>query len=103
MWRGIGKDRIENLALLLEDLIDPLLNRIEREKAADRDRPRRADSMRPIDRLIFDSRVPPAIEEKHITGELQIQPHAPGAIADQEYVPLGIVVELLNDGVALSG
>ncbi len=35
-----------------------------------------ADAMGPVDRLVLDGRVPPAVEQEHVAAELQVQPHA---------------------------
>ena len=67
----VGENRVEQLALVAQDLIDPLFDRRERQKSGDGDRPGGADAMGPVDRLIFDRRIPPAIEQKDVAGELQ--------------------------------
>jgi len=45
-----------------EDLVDPLLDRLQGHEAGDGHRPGGPDAMGPIDGLVLDGRVPPAIE-----------------------------------------
>ena len=90
----IVEDRVEKFALALEHLVDPLLDCVECQESRDGDGPLHADPMGPIDRLVFDSRIPPAVEQKDIAGELQIQPHAAGAVGHQDDLAVGIVAEL---------
>ena len=52
-----------------------------------------------VDRLIFDGRVPPAIEQKHIARKLQVEPDAAGAVAHQHHVTR-VVAELFDRCVA---
>ena len=46
-----------------------------------------AEAVGPVDRLVLDGRVPPAVEQEDVVRELQIQPDAAGAVAHQHDVP----------------
>src|SRR5690606_27227182 len=53
-----------------------------------------------VDRLVFDGRVPPAVEQEDVAGELQVEADAAGAVTHQEDAAVRIVAELLDDRVA---
>ncbi len=59
------------------------------------------DAVSPVDRLILDGRIPPAVEQKHVAGELQIQPHGSGSVAHQQQVRVRIVFELIQNRFSL--
>src|SRR5690606_35896566 len=61
------------------------------------------NAMRSIDRLILNRRIPPAIEEENITGELQVQSHRSGPIAHQQQVGVRVILEPGQDRLALFG
>ena len=61
---GAGENDVEQLALLLQHAVDPLLDRVEHEKARDGDRAVHADAMGAVDRLVLDGRIPPAVEQE---------------------------------------
>ena len=70
------------------------------QEPRDRDRPGGPDAMGAIDRLILDRRIPPAIEQKDVAGQLQIQAHATGPVAHQQHVGVGVLAELPQHAVA---
>ena len=57
-----------------------------RDEARDEHRLLLAEPMGAVDRLVLDGRVPPAVEQEHVVGELQVQADAAGAVAHQEDV-----------------
>src|SRR4029078_9504130 len=48
-------------------------------------------------------RVPPAVEEKHVFAELEVESDAAGAVAHQDYVLGFVFFELLKHGISLFG
>ncbi len=65
--------------------------------------PAGADAMGPVDGLVLDGRVPPAVEEEDVVGELQVQAHRAGPIAHQDHVGRTVVAEPANHAVAPRG
>ena len=59
--------------------------------------------MRPIDRLIFNSRVPPAVEQEHVLAKLQVQPHAARSVTHENHGMFGIMFEGVENAVAFIG
>ena len=98
---GAGEDRLEQLPLLLEDAVDPLLDRLDGEEPRDGHGGDDADAVGTVDRLVLDGRVPPAIEQEHVLGELEVQPHAAGPVADQQQVRVRVFGETADYPVAL--
>ena len=52
--------------------------------------------MSPVDGLVFDRRIPPAIEQEDVAGELQVQADPPCPVADQQHVAIRIIAEPAN-------
>ena len=61
-----------------------------------------AQAVGPVDRLVLDGRVPPAVEQEHVVGELQVQPDAAGAVAHQDDVLARVALEAVEDRLALA-
>ena len=59
--------------------------------------------MGPIDRLILDGRIPPAVEEKHILRELEVQAHGARAVGEQQHGVFFLLLELLDAIIAGGG
>jgi hypothetical protein len=96
---GVGKDGVEQFALFLEHLIDALFNRPQHQEPRDRHWAGHANAMSTVDRLIFHRRVPPTIEQENVTAELQVKPHAAGAVTHQHHVMAAFRAELFDDGI----
>ena len=60
-----------------------------------------ADAVRTVDRLVFDGGIPPTIEKEHVARELQVQPHAPRAVAHEQHVLGRVSAKPLQHGLAL--
>src|SRR5262249_59169009 len=56
-----------------------------------------------LDGLVLDRGVPPAVEEEHVIGELEIEADAAGAIAHQQNMPAALLAKLLEHGLPLWG
>ena len=65
----------------------------------DRHRASCADAVGTVDRLVFDGRVPPTVEQKDIAGELKVEADAARAVAHQHDMRVGIAAELFDDRV----
>src|SRR4029079_19656777 len=61
----------------------------------------RTNAMSTVDRLVFDGRIPPALEKEHVAGALKIQPDAPDAVRHQNHMAGGVVAKPRDDIVAL--
>ena len=57
--------------------------------------------MCPVDRLVLNRGVPPAVEQEDIVRELQIQPDAAGAVTHQEDVLGRVALEAIQDRAAV--
>ncbi len=97
---GAGEDCLEQLSLLFEHTIDSLLDRIERQEPCDSRGTSRANAMGTIDCLILDGRIPPAVKEKYVAGELQIQAHGAGAVTHQYHAGRRVVAKPADHRVA---
>ena len=78
---AVAQDRLEQFALLAEDQVDPLFDRVLADEAGDDHRVFLSDAVRPVDRLVLDGRVPPAVKQEDIAGKLQIESDRPRAVA----------------------
>ena len=79
--------------LQLEDL---LLHRIARDETRREHPARLANSMRAVDRLRFDRRIPPRIQQEHVVCRRQVETEAARLEADEEDAALGIRLETPN-------
>jgi hypothetical protein len=70
---GFGEDGVEQFAFFLQDLIDPFFDGADRQHAGDGDRAGDADAVSAVDGLVFDGRIPPAVEQEDVPAELQVQ------------------------------
>src|SRR4051794_15800725 len=95
-WRSgrFVENSVEKLALALKHFIDALFNRIQNQKACYRHGTLHSNSMRSIDRLVLDGRIPPSVEKKYIIRELQIKPNSASTIAHQYHMAIWIVPKL---------
>ena len=64
----------KQLPFRFEDFVDPLFDRPCHDHARDGDTASGPDPMRPIDGLILDRRIPPAIKQEYVSAKLQVQP-----------------------------
>src|SRR5690606_4699672 len=97
---GVAKDRIEEFPFFGQDLVDPLLDRSAGQESRHGDWAGAADAVGAVDGLVFDGRVPPAIEQEDIVGKLQVESDAPRAIAHQDDAAARVVAKLLDHTVA---
>src|SRR5918993_850343 len=88
-----GQDRVRQLALLLLQGGDLLLDRVAGDQSVGEDVTRLPDAMRAIDRLRLDSGIPPGIEQEHVFSGSEIETDAAGLQADEEHAAVGIGVE----------
>ena len=64
------KNFMKQCSLGFEDIVYPLFDRIGHDHSCDGDTASGPDAVCPIDRLVFDGRIPPAVEEKDVAAEL---------------------------------
>src|SRR5262249_39222054 len=103
-WRRavLLKQLGEKLPFAFEDVGDAILDGSLGDETGDENRGLLADAVGAIDGLVLHRRVPPAIEQENIVGELQVEPDAAGAIAHQENVLFRIVLEAFQQSGALT-
>ena len=65
------------LALGVNELIDPFFDRPAADELVDQDVPGLSDAERPVGGLILDGWIPPAIEVHDVRGGGEVQPGAP--------------------------
>src|SRR5579862_86533 len=94
---------LEQTALRIEHFGDAILDCAVRNKACHDDRILLPDTVSASDRLVLDGRVPPAVEEKDIIRELQIQSDAAGAITHQDHVNVRVAPEAVQHTGPFSG
>ncbi len=99
----IAQDTGENLAFFVEHAVDSLFDRVIADEFRDDHLTFLPNAVRPVDGLVLDRRVPPAVVEKHVASELQIQPHSSGPVAHEQQRAIGILFELAEDGLSFFG
>ena len=57
--------------------------------------------MSPIDCLIFDCRVPPAVEQKDVASELQVEANAARSVTHQQHMFVRVIAKGFDHAVAL--
>ena len=71
-WRArLGEQCVEHFSFLIQDSSDSLFDCVHRQHSCDRDCTFGSDSMSPIDRLVLNGWVPPAIKQKNVLTELK--------------------------------
>src|SRR5262249_35286446 len=93
---------IEQLPFALEHLSDAAFQGVLRDEACDENGFLLANAVRAVDGLVFDSGVPPAVEEENVVRKLQIQADAAGAVTHEEDVLGCLALERIQDGLALT-
>ena len=97
-----GDDLLGQLALRVEQLVDPLLERRRADEAVDEDVLVLAEPVGAVGRLLLDGGVPPAVEVEDVVRGGQVEAAPAGANRDHEHRrPVG-VGERLDELVALS-
>jgi len=61
-----GEDQLGKFPSFTEHTVDPLLHGVRRDKPRHIDGAINADPVCPIDRLVFDRRIPPPVKQEHI-------------------------------------
>src|SRR5262249_52868501 len=95
-WAILLQQLVEKLPLPVQHFGDAALNRFLGDEARHENRLALADTVDPVDRLVLDGRVPPAVEKEDIVRELEIESDTAGAIAHQDHVLGGIAAEALQ-------
>ena len=78
---GDGENGLKEFPFFLQHLIDVFFDGVDGHHASDGYRAAGTDAMRAVDCLIFDGRIPPAVKQKHIATELQVQTDTSGTVA----------------------
>src|SRR5439155_8995741 len=93
----------DGLGLALLEFPDFFLDGSRADESVGIDGAGLADAMRAIDGLGFDGRVPPGIIEHDVTGGGEVQAGARGAETEEEDSGIGIVLEGVDDFLAVFG
>src|SRR5205085_12667303 len=93
---------LKELPFLLQYFRDALLDRSLADEARDEHRLLLAQTMRPVDRLVLDGGIPPAVEEKDIVGELEVEADAAGPVTHEQHVLGRVLLEQVEDRLALA-
>ena len=99
--RRTGSRRRAPASVCLQ-LGDLLLDRVPRDQAVGEDVPRLADAVRAVDRLRFDGRIPPRIEQEDVVGGGEVQAEAAGLQADQEHAAVRVGLKPLDARFAVA-
>ena len=95
-------DRVGQVALGLLQLQHLFLDRVPGDQPVGEDLAGLADAVGAVDRLRFDGRVPPGVEQEDVLGRGQVQAEAAGLQADQEQLAVRVVLEALDARLAVA-
>ena len=97
------EDGVGQVALLLLEVEDLLLDGVAADQPVGEDVLGLADPVRAVDGLGLDGGVPPGVEQVDVLGGGQVQAEAAGLQADQEDRAVGVVLEPLDALGAVAG
>src|SRR5258708_7731096 len=96
-------DRFGQATFVILQLQDLLLDRVAGNQPVGEHVAILSDAVGTIDRLRFDGRIPPRVEDEHIVGGGQVQPQSTGLQTDEKQRALGIRLKALYLGLPLDG
>jgi len=83
---GISENGLKQFSFLLEHQVDAFFDGTAADELGNKYGVFLPNAVSPIDGLIFDGRVPPAVVEEDVAGDLQIQANSAHSVAHQQQV-----------------
>ena len=96
------QDRVGQVPLLFLQVGDFFFDRVATDQAVRKDAVRLADPVSPVDRLRFDGRVPPRIEQKDVLSRSQVQTEPARFKTDEEDRAVLVILKPLDVIFAVS-